>query len=360
MKETSEQNRFRVFNEGDELYEDMICSIQTARSCIALESYIFEPDITGTRFVEALLRSSATGVRVQVHLDAFGSMGLALSPLADRLRGAGVDLKWYNPLRWYKPLHFNRRNHRKLMIVDNRSVWLGGFNIHDENSLTVTGSGRWHDTHIRIDGPLASQARLYFDRLWQGNRDWSPGVYSDTDSTLVSNHNWLQRHQLRRMLAMRFHQARHRIWLCTPYFMPDHFLQRQMTRAARRGIDVRLLLPYESDRPLTQIVARAAYASLMAAGIRIFEFEPRFLHAKIIVIDDNWSTLGSSNLDYRSFFVNYEINLVSSRPDLALQLGENLAADMERSIQITPQDIAGQPWKWWLLRQAGSLLRRIL
>ena len=162
-------------------------------------------------------------------------------------------------------------------------------------------------------------------------------------SCLFENHNWLQRHQLRRMLAMRFHQAHSRIWMCTPYFMPDHFLQRQITRAARRGIDV-LLLPYESNRPLTQLVARAAYASLMDSGIKIFEFEPRFLHAKIIVIDDNWSTIGSSNLDYRSFFVNYEINLVSSRPDFALQLGENLAADMERSIQITRrilQDKAG-------------------
>lgn len=173
---------------------------------------------------------------------------------------------------------------------------------------------------------------------------------------LVSNHNWLQRHQLRRMLAMRFHQAHSRIWMCTPYFMPDHFLQRQITRAARRGIDV-LLLSYESDRPLTQLVARAAYASLMDSGIKIFEFEPRFLHAKIIVIDDDWSTIGSSNLDYRSFFLNDEINLVSSRPDLALQLGENLAADMERSIQITPQDIARQGWKLWLLGQTGSFYR---
>ena len=209
--------------------------------------------------------------------------------------------------------------------------------------MAVTGPDRWHDTHVRIDGPLATQARIYFDRLWQDNRDWSPAFIWHADFMLVSNHNWLQRHQLRRMLAMRFHQAHSRIWMCTPYFMPDHFLQRQITRAARRGIDV-LLLPYESNRPLTQLVARAAYASLMDSGIKIFEFEPRFLHAKIIVIDDNWSTIGSSNLDYRSFFVNYEINLVSSRPDFALQLGENLAADMERSIQITRrilQDKAG-------------------
>ncbi len=360
MNDTSEQNLFRVFTEGDELYEDMIQRIQAARSCIALESYIFEPDAVGTRFVEALIQSAAAGVRVQLHLDAFGSMELAHSPLPDRLRGAGVELKWYNPLRWYKPLHFNRRNHRKLMIVDNQSVWLGGFNIHDENSLARTGPDRWHDTHVRIDGPLATQARVYFDRLWQGLRDWSPVYQQQADSVLVSNHNWLQRHQLRRMLAMRFHQARFRIWMCTPYFMPDHFLQRQMTRAARRGINVRLLLPYESDRPLTQLVARAAYASLMASGIRIYEYEPRFLHAKVIIIDDDWCTVGSSNLDYRSFFVNYEMNLVCSRPELAGLLGENLAYDMDRSIRIKPEDLVGGGWRSWALQQIGSLLRRIL
>lgn len=360
MTDNNTTDRFTVFTEGDALYDDMVMAINAASESIVMESYIFEADAVGLRFIDALVQRARAGVRVRMHLDAFGSMTLAYSPEVARIRDAGIELKWYNPLRWYTPLRFNRRNHRKLLVIDDKSVWLGGFNIHKENSMAVTGPDRWHDTHVRIDGPLATQARIYFDRLWQDHRDWSPVFIRHADSMLVSNHNWLQRHQLRRMLAMRFHQARSRIWMCTPYFMPDHFLQRQMTRAARRGIDVRLLLPYESDRPITQLVARATYASLMASGIKIFEFEPRFLHAKIIIIDDDWSTIGSSNLDYRSFFVNYEINLVSSRPDLARQLGENLAADMARSIQITPQDITGQRWKWWLLRQTGSVLRRIL
>jgi cardiolipin synthase A/B len=360
MSDKHQADRVALFTEGDELYDDMIRAINAAQSSIALESYIFAPDAVGLQFIEALSRRARTGIPVQVHLDAFGSFALARSEQAARMREAGIQLKWFNPLRWYKPFRFNRRNHRKLLIIDDRSVWLGGFNIHRENSLREYGQERWHDTHIRIDGPQAGKARVYFDQLWQGRRDWSPAYNRDADSMLVSNQNWLQRHQLRRMLSIRFFQARRRIWMCTPYFMPDHFLQQQMIKAARRGMDVRLLLPYESDRPLTQLVARAAYASLIASGIRIYEYEPRFLHTKIIIIDDDWCTLGSSNLDYRSFFINYEINLVSTRSDLVAQLQRNMIADLDRSIHINPVQGGVQGWRAWVYQQMGSLLRRIL
>jgi len=352
-------DRFTVFTEGDDLYDDMILAIEAAESSIALESYIFEPDAVGMRFIEALIRRARAGVRVQLHLDMFGSLALMLGKQDTRMVEEGIELKWFNP-RWYKPLRFNRRNHRKLLVIDDRSAWLGGFNIHKENSLREFGPDRWHDTHVRVDGPVAAQARVYFDRLWQGRRDWSPAYNRHADAMLVSNQNWLQRHQLRRMLTLQFHQARKCIWMCTPYFMPDHFLQRQMVKAARRGIDVRLLLPYESDRPLAQLVAQAAYASLMASGIRIYEYEPRFLHTKIITVDDDWCTIGSTNLDYRSFFINYEINLVSSRAELVRQLQQNMIADMDKSLRVSPAQWAEQGrWSWAYL-WIGSLLRRIL
>jgi len=353
-------DQFTVFTEGDKLYEDMLASIRLAESSIAMESYIFEPDNIGHLFIDALVERARAGIYVRLHLDAFGSVSLAASDEAERMAAAGIELKWFNPWRWYKPHRFNRRNHRKLLVIDGRTAWLGGFNIHRENSLREYGQDRWLDIQVRIDGPIAEQVQVYFDRLWLGRRDWSPSFDVQAASMLVSNHNWLQRRQLRRMLALKFYQARKHIWLCTPYFMPDSFLQRQMIKAARRGIDVRLLLPYKTDRPVTQWVARAEYTSLMAAGIRIYEYEPRFIHAKMMIIDSDWCSVGSANLDYRSFFVNYEINLVSTREDLVKCLQGIFSEDLKLSRAMDPRRWAERGGLWWFYQAAGWVLRRIL
>lgn len=360
MTESALANRFTVFTEGDELYDDMLKRIADAKSGISLESYIFNPDAVGLQFINALIERARAGVPVRLHLDAFGSMSLALSAESTRLTEAGVELKWFNPLRWYVPLRYNRRNHRKLLIIDQQSVWLGGFNIHKENSRRESGDECWHDTQVRVDGPLAAEAQVYFDRLWQGHSDWAPAYNQKSDTILVSNQNWLQRHQLRRMLTLQFHKARSSIWICTPYFMPDHFLQRQMIKAARRGLDVRLLLPYQTDRPITQVIARAAYASLMKSGIRIFEYKPCFIHAKTILVDEDWCTTGSANLDYRSFFINYEINLVSSNRELGALLRKNMEVDIKNSRQINPDKWNANGWRSWFYRQAGLLFRNVL
>lgn len=354
------RNKITVFTEGDTLYEDMLTSIAAAQASIVMESYIFEPDEIGLLFIDALIERARAGVDVRLHMDAFGSHGLADSPHAQAMIDAGVALRWFNPLRWLRFIRFNQRNHRKLLVIDGRTVWLGGFNIHRENSLREFGQQRWLDIQIRVDGPLAGEAQLYFDRLWKGQRDWSPTFNRETEGSLVSNHNLLQRHQLRRMLAMQFYKAKKQIWLCTPYFMPDHFLQQQMVKAARRGIDVRLLLPYKTDRPVTQWVARATYTSLIACGVRIYEFEPRFIHAKMMIIDNDWCTVGSANLDYRSFFVNYEINMVSTRIDLIAQLQQIYSGDLAQSREIDPQKWAQRAWQQRIYQVIGSVLRRIL
>jgi len=353
-------NRITVFTEGDDLYADMLDAIGTAESSIDMESYIFEADEVGMRFIHAFAVRASAGIRVRLHLDAFGSMALRDSSGIKTLIDAGVELRWYNPLRWLRLVHFNRRNHRKLLIIDKRSVWLGGFNIHRENSLRVYGEQRWLDIQIRVDGTLAAQAQQYFDRLWEGRRDWSPSIDPATESRLVSNHNILQQHQLRRLLALKFFKAQKQIWLCTPYFMPDRFLQQQMVKAARRGIDVRLLLPYRTDRPVTQWVARATYTSLMASGVKIFEYEPRFIHAKMVVIDDNWCTVGSTNFDYRSFFINYEINMVSTCAVLVAQLQKIFEGDLTLSRSIDPRRWARRGWQQILYQGIGTALRRIL
>ena len=353
-------NQFTVFTEGDELYDDMLAGIRNAKHSIALECYIFNPDETGVQFIDALIERARAGVRVQLHLDTFGSAELLIGHQDDRLREAGVELKWFNTLHWYQPHRFNRRNHRKLLIKDNDVVWLGGFNIHNENSLKVFGECRWRDTQVRITGQLVEEARVYFDKLWEGHRHWKPHFDAEAESTLISNHNWIERHRLRRLLSHRFHKAREKISLCTPYFMPDNFTQRHMILTAKRGVEVRLLLPAISDRPVAQWVARAAYASLIAAGIRIFEYQPRVLHAKVTIIDDDWCTVGSANLDYRSFFVNFEMNLVSLRTDLIRVLDKNYSDDLAQSREILTAKLPQSGWIQKLIQSIGWVCRRIM
>jgi cardiolipin synthase len=345
-------NSFTVFTEGDALYEDMLAAIRAARGSVSLESYIFEPDSVGQHFIEALINKANEGVQVRLHLDAFGSMTLAMSEQVERLRAAGISLRWFNRWRWYAPMRFNRRNHRKLLVIDDTAAWLGGFNIHIDNSLQAFGEARWRDTHVRIAGPLVQEAQAFFDHLWDGRRRWRPVWHSAGDSVLVSNHNWMQRYRLHRILLRQFRSARDRVWLSTPYFMPDRLLQREMARAAARGIDVRLIVPFKTDRPMTQLAARAAYGSLLNAGVRIFEYQPRILHTKTAVIDDNWCSIGTANLDYRSFFVNFELNLVSGRRELVEQLSNDFARDQAMSLEVTPTIWAERG----LLRRLGEII----
>ena len=135
-------------------------------------------------------------------------------------------------------------------------------------------------------------------------------------------------------------KAEKRVWLTTPYFMPDHGTQREMAHAARRGVDVRLLVPYKTDRPVTQWAARAAYSQLLHAGVRIYEFQPRLLHAKTAIVDDSWCTVGTANIDYRSFYVNFELNLISRRRDLAAILATNFLDDL-----VVSKEVTGETWK---------------
>ena len=353
-------DKFQIYTEGDDLYQDMLDCISRAKKSILLESYIFEPDETGKSFIDALLEKASAGVEVRIHLDAFGSLNLSMSKELDRIKKSNIHLKWYNAWCWYRPLKFNHRNHRKLLVIDESIAWLGGFNIHDENSLSEFGKERWLDTHARIDGPLAANAQKLFEQLW----DKSPLPYGeighDLESVIVSNVNWRQRRQFRQILINQIKTAKKQIWLCTPYFMPDRFLQIQIINAARRGVDVRLLLPYKTDRPVARWVARAAYHSLISSGVRIFEYSPRFLHSKIMLIDDQWTTIGSTNIDYRSFFINLEINLMSSDISLIESLSDiyknNLSVSEEISTDSLVQNKIISAIYIWL----GRICRRIL
>jgi len=327
----------RVYTEGDELYEDMLAAIRAARRCVKFESYIFADDEIGRRFIEALVERAQAGVQVLVYIDAVGSLFSGPHEVERALKAGGVVVRWFQRWNWRDPARYNRRNHRKLLVVDGRVGFFGGFNIHRENSHSVFGETRWRDTHIRVSGLLAQALQKLFDAFWRNQVRPFPEIDVRGGYQLITNHSLRGRLYLHRLYRQKFAAARRSIHLTTPYFVPDARTRRALARAARRGVEVQLLVPHRIDETLAKVVqwaAHAAYAGLLRAGVQIHEYLPRMLHAKTLVVDQEWCSVGTANLDYRSFFLNYELTLTSTEKTLVARLEADFQADMEQSIRI--------------------------
>ncbi len=350
---------FTLYFEGDDLYEAMLKEIAAARSSICLESYIFASDEIGWRFAHALAERVAAGVEVRLHLDAAGFLLWGSGKLKIWLRDQGIQLRLFHRWRWRDPLRYNQRNHRKLLVIDDNSVFLGGFNIHRESSRLVFGDASWRDAHVRLDGKVAQQAGILFDDFWNGKRR-QPPYQAHAVNILIPNFSRRCRQTFKCLYTDSFRRAQQSIYLTTPYFVPDRRTQLELQLAAKRGVDVRLLVPRKNDQRLAQWAARAAYAKLLDEGVRIFEYLPRMLHAKTAVVDGSWATIGTANLDYRSLFVNYEINLATRDPSLCEQLAGQFMADLEDSEEISKRQWATRPWSEHLAELIGWLARRWL
>jgi cardiolipin synthase A/B len=353
-------SRFELFTDGDALYRAMLDSIAGARDHVLLESYIFACDEVGGRFVDALVAKARSGVIVRLHLDAAGSLFWQSRELARRLRHTGVQLRWFHRWDWRHPWRYNRRNHRKLLVVDGHCAYVGGFNIHRENSSAIYGRQCWRDTHVRIEGDLAREAMQLFGRFWMGRKRRGVPQAASGGDLLLSNYSRGGRRLLNGTFASMLSHARHSIFITTPYFVPERRIQRQIADAAARGVDVRLLVPHKSDVALAQWAARAAYAALLVNGVHIYEYQPRLLHAKTVLVDAAYTTVGTSNIDYRSFLLNYELNLFSRDARLCRELDRQFREDLELSEEIHAENWSRRPWIDKLFELVGWMARRWL
>jgi cardiolipin synthase len=348
------------FVDGDALYAAMLADIGAARTRVRMESYIYAADEVGRAIAAALIERAGAGCVVQLRVDALGSFDTLDATLARELTDGGVQLEWCRRWNWRRPFEIHRRNHRKLLIVDQRCCFLGGFNVHREASQRAYGVDHWRDTHVRLTGDLVDHAIAAFDEYQQlgWRRRWRQ--LRGRHGYLVPNLGLKRRYLLHRWLKRRFGKARQRIWLTTPYFVPPASIQRALVAAAGRGIDVRVLVPRRSDVRLAQWASRAAYARLLAGGVRIHEYLPRMLHAKTAVIDDNWSMVGTANLDYRSLFINDELVLWSDHPALHQRLVADFQHDLGQAEEITRQRWTRRFGLNWIAELIGWLARRWL
>ena len=307
-------NRFELLVDGRQFFPPMLEAIESARQYVLLEIYLFESGSVAARFIDAFVRAARRHVTVKLLLDDFGVLGLTPQDRETLVRG-GVELLLYNPIRFSKHLRNMLRDHRKLLIVDGEVAFVSGAGITDEFDYPEIPGRSWRETAVRIAGPVIADWQELFVSQW--NRHAPHPLELPPAASLagaggvrgrVSVSTALARQDIKRSLYSRVRHAKRRVWLATAYFVPSRKVRRALKRAARRGVDVRLLLPGpHTDHPAIRHAGRRFYSGLLRAGVRIFEFQPRFLHAKTVLCDD-WVSIGSSNLDRWNLRWNLEAN----------------------------------------------------
>lgn len=337
-------NRIEVLCDGEKAFPAMLEAIRHARDRILFEVYIFRHDRTGVEFYEALLERLRAGVQVYLLYDAFGAS--EAEELFEDLASRGAHVCIVNPPWAFNAIRrWHRRDHRKILVVDGDLAFTGGINIGNEYLHADGPNHPFRDTHVRIEGPMARKLEEAFIDLWEGQhgthlkRTHRSAVHAGEMQSLVLAETY--RHEkaaMRRLYQLAFNNARRRIWITNSYFVPSAPARRALLRATARGVDVRLLLPGPTDIRVVKWATRSLYPGLLKAGIRIFEYEPRILHAKSVVIDNQWAMVGSTNLDRRSFFYNLEIQALILNKNFTEDLAGVFERDLTCATEITLED----------------------
>jgi cardiolipin synthase len=350
-------HRVRVLVDGGPYFAALLEAIAAAERSVHLESYILRADRTGWRVARALAERARAGVEVALSIDGFGSLGLDPA-LLEHLRDAGAKVRVYRPLsvlegRW----PWSRRNHRKLVVVDGRLAIVGGFNLADEYAAPADGGGGWRDTGVEVEGPAVAGLERLFLALWdeEGGPRLSatspppPRFAGGEQVRFLGNLEGRERRHVRRAYLLAIVSARRSVRITSAYFIPDRVIRRALIRAARRGVEVEVIVARNTDVPAALEAARAHYERLLAHGVKIHEWHERVLHAKTAVVDGEWCTVGSSNLDFLSSFRNLEVNAAIISRRVGAELEERFAADRARSVRIDLATWKRRPWwRRWL------------
>jgi len=341
-------NAVTVFTNGVAFYPAMLSAIGQATRSINMELYIFQPGKIASQFVAALSAKARAGVTVTIVVDAIGSLSLWGRPLR-RLRRAGCRVESYQRLRWYSLARLNNRTHRELLVVDGKVAFIGGAGIADWWLYPTLKRMRWHrpwrDTMARIEGPVVAALQGVAAENWLeccGEILTGPGYFPSLTSTGETTAFVVKSSPSDRATASRvtfqtlMEGADHSIHIITPYFLPDRSLRRALVDTARRGVQITVIVPgRRTDQHWVRLASRRMWGHLLDAGIRIFEYRNTMTHAKVLVVDELWSVLGTTNIDNRSFEHNDEVNVAMRDRALAARLLEDYARDIHDSQEMT-------------------------
>lgn len=369
-------NVVRFLKDGREAFPAMLEAIAQARRQVLLEMYWFGSDRVGRRFAEALAQARARGVEVGVIYDSVGSI-TADRAMFDQLEQQGVQVLEYHPVApWRRRFQFSftrlsRRDHRKILVVDGNIGFTGGINLADQWAPLEEEGGAWRDDMMRIEGPAVDGLSRCFHRVWR--RHQLPGLTRLHAEAPVPNGSerllpvrilgeryFRHRHEIARDYASRLYAAKKTAYIANSYFVPDASVRRALVRAAKRGVDVRILVPAHSDVEAVKFAGRAQYGKLLAAGVRIFEWQDGMFHAKTAVIDGSWCTTGTFNFDYMSLRQNLEVNASVLDVELAASVERSFCADLTRAREIEMAEVKSRSLAERLLEAGFYRMRKFL
>ncbi len=363
-------NRVTLYHAGEPAYAAMLEAIAAAKHHVHMQFFIVRPDDSGRRFLDALSAAARRGVEVRFLYDSVGSYSLSSRMLND-LRAAGGKAAAFLPLLnpFYR-LRVNLRNHRKIVVVDGRVGFSGGLNIGDEYLGLNPKFGPWRDTHFRIEGPAVDSLQRVFLEDWHFATEeavrggaYYPDFPEPPGTSLVQAvHSGpdMEYKAVRETYFAGILRARKRLWIASPYFVPDPGLRDALTLAGRAGVDVRFLGLFRPDKWLPYLAGRFYWTEVLGAGVKVYQYTRGMMHSKYVLVDGEWASVGTANTDNRSLLLNFEVNCLLYDPQAVAELEEQFLKDLEVSVRIDPLVFANRPFTSRLAENAARLFSPVL
>lgn len=372
-KNTSEQSwkSETLYFDNDDYYRDLISDLYNAQFSISMEVFTFEEGRLADRLIDAFAAATLRGVSVRLVCDGWGSP-LFLQNLAQRLKRAHVKYRLYRPLPWRRgrvrgesknPFillwsrirKINRGFHRKVTIIDKKIAWVSSLNVSDVHLKEVYGKNAWADIGARFEGEGVSSLQMAFEKAFF-RRKWVRFLPRPTHKLVLLNDSWLRRRKTTFIQKQRIKRAKKRIWIQNPYFVPERSLLQALYKATKRNIEVIVLIPDKNDQPLVKLIVHELLEQLLKHGIRVFEYQPRFAHKKVLIVDDVY-TIGSTNFNHRSLLHDQEVEVILSHPENQKLLERSFENDLTESIELGLESIKNRSLFYRILTRLAFFLR---
>ncbi len=357
-------NQVELLINGQATFDSILAGLKSAQKYILFQFYLIRDDDLGQRLGEVMAARAKAGVKVKLLYDEIGSRPFPRTKLYRQLTSAGVKVAAFNTTQGRRNrFQLNFRNHRKIVVVDSRVAWIGGHNVGDEYLGLNKKIGHWRDTHTRIEGPAVLGAEIAFATDWRWATrtplaiDWEFTNYDKGDCKVLVfpsdpasefEEAGLMYHQL-------IVEARSRIWIASPYFVPDRGIIAALQLAALRGVDVRVIIPDEPDGPFVAMANWSYTKELLPAGVKVYRYQGGFMHQKVLLMDEHIAGVGTANFDNRSFRLNFEITLLVDDLNFAGKVSDMLQQDMQHSRQVSMGEIESKPL-WFPLAMGSARL----
>jgi len=350
---------WELYTGNEEGWSAMLDACAQAKESIDLEQFIFMTDSVGKRFIDTCAEKAKEGVKVRFLWDAAGSFSFYGSTIIDELKEKGIELVFFKTLfpsilKYHDYKSWYLRNHRRTLVIDGKVGFTGSICFSNEMI-------NWRDTVVKIEGPVVNEMLYEFNVMWQRALkepiSYDKSEIVDSEFEYVTNYPLPRRHNLYKEVIHAIRDAKDYVYITTPYFVPTRHLSRVIRASAKRGVDVKIIIPESSDHPIVDMCSRSFFTKMLKAGVKIYLYRGNMIHSKTIVIDDSWSTIGTLNLDTASLIYNFEANIVTTNLKFTQELKEHFEVDLLETREITYKEWSSRFWLEKLFDSFARLLR---